>query len=271
MDGDAVEKIASLARENGIPHLIDGKTYSTVPMYEVKPVKEKVPALTFTAPPVLELTTLTSLVDYLAGNPDGIAAGETFGRYVPDRELPVGARIIHVKSPTCVEIVSAYQRDDTNSRIVFARAQVQRPAFPFSQPIPREEFMVALLARFDKSDGDDLEYTLGIVGNVIEEQALGQQDNGHTQTVTARAGIVNKESVPVKNPVNLALRRSFPEVPAAVAPFVIRLNPGMSAGKPMTVTLHECDGGMWAVDTATAIQRWLTRSLGANNNLLIVR
>lgn len=150
MDGTAVEQIASLAQREALVVEVDGKAFCAIPLIEVKPAKETDPALNFVAPPALVLGTLTGFCDYIQDNPDKVANGETFGRegVVAPTPRPKGARLIHVKSPTCVELLSAYQADDNNSRMCFVRAEVKPQPFPFGVYMDREGFQIMLQARF---------------------------------------------------------------------------------------------------------------------------
>lgn len=266
MDGAGVKEVAALQEKIAQTIVVGDKTYSTVGYSEVKPREPKDQPIEFAAPPTLIVTTLSGLIDYLVANPDGVSAGAEFGRVRKiQQERPKGARIIHIVSPTRVDVLSAYQDDDANSRFCFVRASIPDRPISFGTAVDRETFQIGLQIGF--ADDGDRAKVLMLVGNLVDEQKVGQKDNGVTQTATVRVGVMHAENFEVPNPVFLAPYRSFPEIEPPLSPFVLRINPGLK------VALHETAPGVWAVDTATKIQEYLQSKLynTVAESLLILR
>lgn len=197
------------------------------------------------APPVesaiaaLDAHTLTGLVDYLAANIDALGSATC---------------AIHVVSPEQVNIVSMLG-GRPKRRDVLLTAKAQTLGFRFGNFYSAEEFNIALQSLF--VDDADRSAVLKIVGN-IKEEAVGQfDDDGTTQTVTARAGIARVDVIPVPNPVSLKPYRTFVEIDQPSSPFVLRLKPGMSTGAMPTCALFEADGGKWKLAAIEAIAKYL--------------
>lgn len=266
MDGTGVKAIAELQRQIGQTVEVGGKMFSSIDLVEVKPEDPKDTAIAFEAPPVLVVSTLTGLLDYLTANPDGISNGANFGRVRQyQQERPTGARIIQIVSPTRVDVLSAYQEDDSNSRFCFVSARIDERKPLLNTYLDRETFHVNLQTSY--ANKGDRETVLATIGNLSSEQKIENRDDGTTQTVLARVGVVTNARVPIVNPVALAPYRSFPEIDPPLSPFILRIQEGNKCA------LFESAAGTWAVETASLIQKYikvaLTETVAAN--LLVLR
>jgi hypothetical protein len=188
-------------------------------------------------PTALVLHSLTSLVEYIKS----VDAGKSV--------------VIHVESPSQVSVVS-HLYGPSKQRDVLAVARFEHAGFPFGQAQDNETFIVFLQSRFVRTT--DVEKVLRVVGNIKDEVVKQFSDDGTTQAVTAKAGIVKVEEVPVPNPVNLAPFRTFPDVDQPVSPFILR----MAQGNPLPrCTLHEADGGRWQNEARANIREFLQTAL----------
>lgn len=197
------------------------------------------------APPIestactLDIHTLTGLVDYLSANID---------RVTPETHA------IHIVSPGEVNLVSVLN-GRPKRRDVLVSAEANDCAFVFGNFQSCETFNIALQSLF--VDSGDRAAVLKIVGN-IKEEAVGQyDDDGTTQTVTAKAGIARVGEVPVPNPVNLSPYRTFAEVSQPESPFVLRMKQSSSPGQTPTCALFEADGGKWKLTAIENIAKYL--------------
>lgn len=223
IDAAFVQQIANMAVEAAAvtEHEIRGRIYTDRPLHELVQKKPE--------PSVLTVHTLTGLEDYISSNKDG---------------LDLGGYLLHVVGPDRVDLTSATQ-GDYHQRFTYVTARNfdrlgSLTSFRFGQFIDLETFNVALQALFDPTD--DREKVLRLIGSVSEDATVVREDDGVTQKVTARAGVVLKETVPVPNPVWLAPFRTFPEINQPISPFVLRVK---KQGDGITAALFEADGGAW--------------------------
>jgi len=200
------------------------------------------------APTALALTTLTGLVDYLTANPDGLAKD---------------GLIVHVASPTSVVLLTSLEsKADAPAGAVWslvnrwshAVATYAPPNAGLGQFMDSEAFVILLQSLFFRTD--DREKVLALVGNLKEEAVRQTDDDGITQTVTARAGLVTSAAVAVPNPVQLAPYRTFSEVPQPISKFILRLRSAGQGQRP-ECGLFEADGGAWRPEAIQSIKDYL--------------
>lgn len=229
MDGSAVSRIAELA---GVArHQIDGREYATE-------------ALHLVAPPLVarvQVMTLTGLSDYLEANPDG---------------LELAGLIVHVASPTVVHLLTA-KPNEYRQRELFVTAECKPRVFPFDKYQEVEEFIIALQTYFVKSVVT--EEIQALVSNIQDDGSIAYADNGLTQQVTAKTGIVAVGNVKVPNPVELAPYRTFLEVEQPESLFVFRIRKGEKG--PPTCALFLADGGSWELAAIQRVRDWLKDEL----------
>lgn len=239
IEGTAVNAIAELAHaaqraaEKTVE--IGNRTYSTVPVHEVK-----VPRLP--EPAVLTVRTLTGLVAYIAANRD---------------ELDFSQFVLHVSSPSTVDLVSR-ARGEYHQRFAYVQAAnydrfAAFPSFKFGQWLSPEDMNIALQALFENRE--QRAEVLQLLGNIRAEGEQSTRDNGVTQVVTVRAGVTLVANAPVPNPVILAPFRTFPEVEQPTSPFVLRVRKDERAG--VQAALFEADGGAWRSTATASVARWL--------------
>ncbi len=182
----------------------------------------------------LKVRNLQGIVDYLKNNFDS--------------KLPV---IIHVISPTQVNVVTGFNRDLSRSCLVEATALL--PEIRFGAFHDVESFNILLQSCF--VDTDHKFRLLSIVGNVVDEKVVTVGDNGISQQVTAKAGVATVEPVILPNPVYLKPFRTFVEIEQPESAFVFRMKDGPSAA------VFEADGGAWKLDAIERIKLYFNEEL----------
>lgn len=204
------------------------------------------PELVFQAPEILKVHTLQALADYLESKVD---EGKAIGG-------PVVA--IHVESPTCVSLIGPIS--DEGPRPKYLVATVEREGFPFGRWIQPEEFLITAQARIVATE--ERARLLRLVGTIKSEKVRTNDDDGVTQMVTAREGIVRVSEVQTPNPINLQPYRTFAEVNQPESPFIVRIQPGEEdSGNIASIALFEADGGAWKLDAIHSIESFLRAEL----------
>lgn len=197
-------------------------------------------------PDPLGLSTLTGLIQYVQYNRD---------------VLPLDECVLHVVDHATVELrgklTGAFAQ-----RATYARATVGEyfgRGFGFGHYVDHETFLVALQALFvdDFLRQDVLRLLVGIKDGEVRTF----EDDGMSQTVTARAGVALVSTRPVPNPVTLCPFRTFREIAQPSSLFVLRLKSGSGDSLP-SAALFEADGGAWKLEAITRIAAFLTEQLG---------
>ncbi|QDY81907.1 hypothetical protein FQU75_00025 [Paenibacillus polymyxa] len=219
---EAMQYIAGLANKE--IKEVGGQMFSTGKLEEINE-----PTTT-----ALKVRSLSALIDYLIKNYDKLE--------------PV---MIHVVSETEVQVVSTFNRD--KRRNVLLQASALLPSISFERFMDVENFNIMLQSCFVPNP--DSAAILKVVGNIQEETVSGVTDDGVSQQVVARNGVVNVEKVTVPNPVSLKPFRTFIDIPQPECSFVFRMKTGPSAA------LFEADGGAWKLQAMASIKAHLNTKL----------
>ncbi len=201
----------------------------------------------------LQAFSLTALIDYMKSGVDLVPPTEGERAILPP-ELQYGrGLLIHVVSPTEVRLLSGLagpyaQRAELMRCTYKAPAQLQLGTF-----MDVESFVIGLQSRF--VDTPERASLLKVVGTLEGEQSLKVQDDGTSQMVTARAGVVTRAEVRAPNPIFLAPFRTFPEVEQPCSLFVLRLAEGPKC------SLHLADGGEWELVALKRIKEFFVENL----------
>lgn len=171
----------------------------------------------------IEMTTLTSLVEYIKANIDTM-----------DEKM-----IIHVQSPTKVAMYS--KLDDERERELLVEVNAQVPEFRYGRYMDHESFLIALQSKF--IDNPDRELLLKFTGTVESGTVAQYGDDGITQKATIKTGIASKGEAIVPNPVKLRPFRTFLEVEQPESAFVFRMQQDGNGG--VNCAIFEADGGAW--------------------------
>lgn len=196
------------------------------------PPKEYLPAS-------LQINTLSGVVEYVKNG--------------TDKEFVSDGWMIHVVDPATVTVVSGlFGRAEQRREYLRASAQAVLSGvdFVYGNFYDAESFNIKLQSLF--VDNNDKDQVLRLVGNIKQENVRQTGDDGVTQSVTARSGIVRVEEVPVPNPVDLMPFRTFREVSQPLSNFILRLRQGRDGTMP-TCALFEADGGAWKLKAIQSI------------------
>lgn len=205
---------------------INGETYSDKPLNRIvhNPKASKI-----------EMTTLTSLVEYIKARID-----------VMDDKM-----IIHVVSPTIVQLYSQLDFDREREHIVTVNAQL--PDFTYGRYMGHESFIIALQSKF--IGNDDRELLLKFAGTVENGTVAQYGDDGITQKATIKTGIASKGDAVVPNPVKLRPYRTFLEVEQPESSFIFRMRQDERSG--IECAIFEADGGAWKNTAMKKIKEYL--------------
>lgn len=205
---------------------INGETYSDKPLNRIvhNPKASKI-----------EMTTLTSLVEYIKARID-----------VMDNKM-----IIHVVSPTIVQLYSQLDFDREREHIVTVNAQL--PDFTYGRYMGHESFIIALQSKF--IGNDDRELLLKFAGTVENGTVAQYGDDGITQKATIKTGIASKGDAVVPNPVKLRPYRTFLEVEQPESSFIFRMRQDERSG--VECAIFEADGGAWKNTAMRKIKEYL--------------
>lgn len=236
MDGTAVTAIANLAETKIVD--VAGKPYSTKPL--AVPPGDAIPE-------PLPFNTLTGLLDHL--------------RYEAFPDV-----FIHVASQESVGVVSKLSQDRYRQRLVYSEAHFADPfeqfwnsnGFRFGVYYDVEIMTIALQSLFVASPGR--EALLKLLASVRDENVRTADDDGVTQVVATKAGVVLNTSSKVPSPLHLAPFRTFSEVTQPDSPFVVRAKQG-GAGSTPTFALFLADGGAWKLEAIQSIKLWIEKAV----------
>jgi hypothetical protein len=220
-----------------VTHDVDGVAYRVAWNGEL----QRFPKLKM---PVLAVATLSGIVDYVQNNPDGLQEADYFVHVVSTNEVMLygSASIVDKERPLYVHASIA----DRSKLNVYG-----------NKYLSQDDFGLWLMTCFEKDL--DYNYVRNVAGHLKSEKVAESQDNGFGQVVNTRTE--NKsEWVEVKNPVELAPLRTFPEIAPFREAFAVRLKGG-EEGEPPRVGLFEADGGAWKVEIVKRVKDWLAERL----------
>jgi hypothetical protein len=234
---EAIDRIVALRDQGAAMKEVDGVMYTT---QDLTPViyEPKVRAL--------EIESLTSLVSYLSDNLD---------------QLDPSKYLIHVKSPTEVEIVSVVA-GKKREREVYLRATLDETvfsAFPFERFLAVEEFQIRLKTQFVQDEA--IERLIAFTAKVTNASEVSQNDDGISQQVSVKKGVSGSLSATAPVPAVQVLTpyRTFREINQPQGQFLFR----MKERSGVEVALFEADGGRWRIEAVEGIKVYLSEKLPA--------
>jgi hypothetical protein len=234
MEKEALEYLVGLGATEIIE--VDGKKFSTNPMYAVKDPK----------PSLLKATTLTALVDYLKSNIDKKCSEKL---------------LVHVVSPKVVELYSELREDKERETYLVCEALTPNN-ITFDRFIDTEQFNIMLQSSF--VDNHDRALLLKVTGCIKEDAIKSISDDGVSQAATIKTGVASVNDVKVPNPVVLAPYRTFPEIDQPESKFIFRMQSGPRAA------LYEADGGAWRNKAMNSIKEYLEEQLQGLDNIKVI-
>jgi hypothetical protein len=156
----------------------------------------------------------------------------------------------------------AKQLDEWRRRAQFVKASlpVDPTPFRFGNWMDPEEFVIGLQTKFSDSEyGIDLKKVVKLVSGLAAEAVTISNDDGVSQQVVTKQGMVTKGEERVSPRVSLAPYRTFREVAQPTSEFVLRLR-GRQGQMPMCA-LFEADGGEWKNDAVHYIKEYFQKEL----------
>lgn len=220
---------------------IYGEIYSDKPLHRIR-YNPKADAI--------QMNTLSSLVEYIKANIDEMRC----------------QMIIHVQSPTHVEMYSQLDRDRVREHIVSVNAQV--PEFRFNQFTDHEAFCINLQSKFIDEPNTDRALLLKFAGTVEAGTVAEYSDDGVTQKATVKTGIASKGEAIVPSPVTLKPFRTFVEVDQPLSKFIFRMKQDRCDG--IQCALFEADGGAWKIYSMKLIKAYLEEQLEGIEGFIII-
>jgi hypothetical protein len=199
-----------------------------------------------TAKPI-EVKTLTSLVDYLQANRDGLELGKV---------------AVLVESPTSVRVIGPLVgRHRQRECVLTASAEI--PTVVLDRYVEREDMQIMLMSRFVPStgpdpDGNDQHDAVKLVSTVTSGTTRTVGDDGVQQEVSVQRGAATKARDLVKRVYYLAPYRTFAEIEQPLSPFVLRIR---GDEEEIQVALFEADGGAWKIQARDRVATWLREQI----------
>lgn len=208
----------------------------------------------------IQMTTLTSLVDYIKTEIDTYEASGT-GSVQDNVAMLYRNMLIHVKSPVEVEMYSPLDAERKRETMVTVKASV--PGFDFNKFMVQEQFIISVQSKFLHTEGtdrgtNDRALLLKFAGTVENGTVAEYGDDGVTQKAVVRTGIASKSDAVVPNPVRLIPYRTFIEVEQPASDFIFRMK---ECSGEMACAVFEADGGAWKNEAMQNIKNYLTEQL----------
>ena len=230
---EALQYIIGLQKEPYIKD-INGSTYTDT---DLRRISHNPKAKT------LEMSTLTSLVDYIKGSIDTMAPN----------------MIIEASSPTRVELYS--QLDNEREREYMVEVNANIPVFNFGEFQDKENFIIGMQAKFLDDSQTDKALVLKFAGTVEAKSVAQYGDDGVTQKASIKTGIASKSDALVPNPVILRPYRTFIEVEQPKSGFIFRMKEESRYNDGVQCALFEADGGAWKNEAVRNIKEYLESEL----------
>lgn len=198
----------------------------------------------------IEMSTLTSLVEYIKNNIDVM-------------RKPM---IVHVITPTEVLLYTSLDFDRKREYLVRVKANI--PRFVFDTYINHEEFCVNLQSKFVKDEETERDLVLKFAGTISKGSLTEYGDDGITQKATIKNGITSKADAKVPNPVCLKPFRTFQEVEQPNSNFIFRMRENKC--DEIECALFEADGGAWRNKAMDNIKKYLKEQLDGIKGFTVI-
>lgn len=180
---------------------------------------------------------LEGIVDYIKGDIDE----GSYGNYV-----------INIESPTRVTLKSGVMTENMD-RAGLLTSNARIPVLANNAYLKSEDFIIELLSNY--LDGADRKAVLALAGNIVEESEVATGDNGVSQRVMAKTGVVSTDIVEVQNPITLIPYRTFNEIEQPSGQFILRIKKGGYCA------LFNSGDVQWELDAIESIYNYLVLKL----------
>ncbi|HEM2987964.1 TPA: hypothetical protein U2D92_000777 [Streptococcus suis] len=196
-------------------------------------------------PRTLELSTLTSLVEYLKSDLNGMQ----------DQRLIVA---VEKNDEVCVWS----ENDEFEHRTLLVDVKARVPELTFGRFISSEQFNIMLQSNF--IDDADRGALLDFASALKIENGAEIEDNGVSQVATVKNGVASLAKGKVPNPVDLRPYRTFNEVEQPASKFVFRID------KNAQMALFEADGKHWVQEAVGNIAAYLKAELADLEHITVL-
>lgn len=213
--------------------VIDGRTYLSRAPAPIKPP----------LPEALVFASLTGLVDFCKTIP-GAAAED---------------HLLHVVDPDRVELVWR-DVDAWKQRGEVARATTDQHAdnFAFGNYMDQEQFIIGVRSLFVPTP--DTDKLLSVVGSMSASSTVNVEDDGVSQSVGLKAGILLKSRETLPPRIVLQPYRTFREAIQPQSEFIVRVRQEREGSVPK-IALFEADGGAWRLQAVKNVATVLVKEL----------
>ena len=181
---------------------------------------------------------------------------ESLVTFFKEREDWMDPLIVHIEDATTVKLMGPTGDDYTRQVFAIVKAELPRE-ITYGQFYDTETFNINLQSRF--VDNESKKLVLRFTGLIKEENVKQTGDDGVSQAMMIKTGIVSVDQAVVPNPVKLAPWRTFQEVPQPESLFVFRMKDGPAAA------LFEADGGAWRLEAIKNIKQYLVKELDVDS------
>lgn len=226
---EAIDRVLSLSKPT--VETYEGRLYADRTLIPIKDPLDSAESV----------STLTGLVDLIAAKFNNLNPEQCF---------------IHVESPKRVTL-SELLCDKWGQRQIHIDASLpDYGRFQFGQYMEQESFMIGLQTFFvNEPDDQDMKYVLGIAGKLKAEQVQQSDDDGVSQNVVLRTGVVLAQNTTIKRTVKLRPYRTFREIQQPQSDLVFRLR--NRKDEVPALALHIADGEMWQHEAMQSIKTYL--------------
>lgn len=218
-------------------HVIDGRDYTS---RALAPVKPPMPA------PIV-FATLTGLIDYIKTLKD-------------DGEVKAhDGVLIHVVNANLVTMIDEHT-DEWEQRDEHARATTDQHAddFAFGTYMDQEQFVIGLRSLFVGTP--DREKLLAVAGNLSAQSTVSVEDDGVSQSVGLKTGVMLKSRETLPALIKLKPWRTFREADQPESEFIVRVKQEREGSVPK-IALFEADGGAWKLQAVKNVAAVLVKEL----------
>lgn len=234
IDSTFVAKVAELSQVQEF--VVDEKTFTSKQVYEVKPEPKKLVS-------IFSVVSLAGFAELVRQKLDVLKDSSV--RYA-----------IHVKDHLTVNLVSLDTDEHGRRQLLAGATPVPFEGFKFGAYLDHESFVIGVASKF--SGTPDRDYVIDVASSITSGAARTSEDDGLQQTVAVQRGMKLKGNVAVRNRVELAPFRTFPEVGQPISPFLFRLK-GDADNETPTLALFDADGGKWKLAAIQEIQKYIEK------------
>lgn len=196
-------------------------------------------------PRTLELSTLTSLVDYLKTDLNNMKKQRLIVTVDKNDEVCVWS-----------------ENDELEHRTLLVDVKARIPEVTFGRFLSSEQFNIMLQSNFiDYADRGTL---LDFASALKIENGSEIEDNGVSQVATVKTGVASLAKGKAPNPVTLRPYRTFSEVEQPASLFVFRID------KQAQMALFEADGKHWVQEAVSNIAAYLKEQLAEQEHITVL-